>query len=169
MIRKLLIALLVVMILIQFIRPAKNLSNDDTYALSTKYHVPDSVQRILQVACNDCHSNRTQYPWYAEIQPVAWWLNHHVTDGKRHLNYSEFASSNLARQNHKFEETIEEVKEHGMPLPSYTWFGLHGKADLTDDQRKMLIDWAQAQMDTLKAHYPPDSLIMKRRQPPTGL
>ena len=74
----------------------------------------------------------------------------------------------MAIQNHKFEEIAETVKEGEMPLPSYTWLGLHSNANLTDAQRKTLVAWAQAQMDTLKAHYPPDSLILKRRQPPPG-
>ena len=164
--KKLVIVLVSILIIIQFFRPAKNLSNDLTYDVSTKYMVPDSVQKILKVACNDCHSNRTEYPWYAEVQPIAWWLNYHVNDGKGHLNYSNFTSRPIAVQNHKFEETIEMVKEGEMPLASYTWLGLHSNAKLTDEQRDMIVSWAEAQMDTLKAQYPPDSLILKRRTPP---
>jgi len=163
--KKIAIALVSVFIIIQFFRPAKNLSNDLTYDVSTKYLIPDSVQVILKVACNDCHSNVTEYPWYAEIQPIAWFLNDHINDGKRHLNYSNFTSRPVAHQNHKFEEMIEMVKEREMPLPSYTWLGLHLEANLTDEQRELLVSWAEAQMDTLKAQYPPDSLVMKRKQP----
>ncbi len=164
--KKIVIALVAILITIQFFRPTKNLSNDLTYDVSTKYMIPDSVQKILKVACNDCHSNRTEYPWYAEVQPIAWWLNYHVNDGKRHLNFSNFTSRPIAVQNHKFEETIEMVKESEMPLASYTWLGLHSNAKLTDEQREMLVSWAEAQMDTLKAQYPPDSLVMKRKTPP---
>ena len=70
----------------------------------------------------------------------------------------------IAFQNHKLEETVEMVEELEMPLPSYTYLGLHSEAKLTDDQRKIIIDWANAQMDTLKANYPADSLIMPRRR-----
>lgn len=157
------------LVFIQFIRPEQNLSNDRTYDISTKYNVPSEVKTILDGACNDCHSNKTNYPWYASIQPVAWWLNHHVTDGKRHLNYSTYTKRPIAWQNHKFEETIEMVKEGEMPLESYTWLGLHPEAKLTDQQRQTLVAWAQAQMDTLKANYPADSLIMRRPSgPPPG-
>lgn len=164
--KKILIGLGLILVVIQFFRPEKNLSDDQRFDISTKYMIPDSVQAILKVACNDCHSNRTEYPWYAEIQPVAWWLNYHVTDGKRHINYSDFTSRPIAVQNHKFEETIEMVKEGEMPLASYTWLGLHAGAKLTDTQRQLIISWAEAQMDSLKAQYPPDSLVLKRRQPP---
>ena len=164
MIKKILIGLLVVFVAIQFIRPEKNVSNDETYGIATKYDVPAEVNEILTISCNDCHSNLTTYPWYANVQPVAWWLDHHVTDGKKHLNFSDFTKMPIAFQNHKLEETVEMVEELEMPLPSYTYLGLHSEAKLTDDQRKMVIDWANAQMDTLKANYPADSLVMPRRR-----
>jgi len=160
---KILLALAAILILIQFFRPAKNLSDVRTHDISTKYLLPDSVTAILKVACNNCHSNRTEYPWYAEVQPIAWWLNYHVTDGKGHLNFSSFTSRPIAVQNHKFEETMEMVKEGEMPLPSYTWLGLHPEAKLTTQQRQLLVNWAQTQMDSLKVQYPPDSLVLKRR------
>lgn len=163
MLKKLLIGLLVAFVLIQFIKPEKNISGDNTYHVSTKYTVPEDVDKILKVACNDCHTNKTEYPWYANIQPVAWWLDHHVVDGKKHYNLSTFTKLPIAVQNHKFEETIEMVDEKEMPLPSYTNFGLHKEANLTDEQRQTLINWAKAQMDTLKANYPADSLKMKPR------
>ncbi len=167
MTKKVLLGLGIVLILIQFIHPEKNLSDDRTYDISTKYQLPSDVQHLLQVACNDCHSNKTEYPWYNNIQPVAWMLNHHVVDGKRHLNFSTFTKLPIAVQNHKLEETIEMVKEKEMPLESYTFFGLHKEANLTEAQRTLIIDWANAQMDSLKAKYPADSLKMKRRTPPT--
>lgn len=160
---KLLIAVVVVLVVIQFFKPEKNVSGENKNDVSTKYAMSDSVKSILAVACNDCHSNRTEYPWYSNIQPVAWWLNNHVQEGKRELNFSEFASYKLARQNHKFEETIEMLDEGEMPLSSYTWFGLHPQAKLSEQEKNTLKHWARTQMDTLKAQYPPDSLTMKRR------
>jgi heme-binding protein len=165
MLKKILIGLGIVLIVIQFIRPDKNESNDLTYAVSTKYSVPEAVNDILQVSCNDCHSNKTVYPWYANVQPVAWWLNHHINDGKRHLNFSDFSNAPIAIQNHKFEEVIEMIEEHEMPLPSYTNLGLHAEANLNADQREIIMDWAKAQMTYLKDNYPADSLVMPKRRP----
>ena len=163
--KKLLIGFTVVIVILQFIRPERNLSGENAKDLTNQYTVPEEVSDILAVACKDCHSNKTVYPWYANIQPVGWWLNQHITEGKGHLNFSTFLSRNIAYQNHKFEEIIEMVEEAEMPLPSYTNFGLHPEANLTDDQRQILIRWAKTQMDTLKAQYPPDSLIIRRQQP----
>jgi hypothetical protein len=165
MLKKILIALVILLVVIQFFRPEKNTSNDMTYDITTKYEVPDHVNQILKVSCYDCHSNKTEYPWYANVQPVAWWLDGHVTDGKRHLNFSEFTKRPIAIQNHKLEETIEMVDEKEMPLESYTYLGLHSEANLTDDQREAIIDWAKGQMAYLKTNYPADSLVMPKREP----
>lgn len=166
--KKILFGILALLVIIQFIRPEKNESGENSMDMRNKYPVSQEVEGILSAACNDCHSNKTVYPWYSNIQPVGWWLSNHVNEGKRELNFSTFLSRPLAVQNHKFDEIIEMVDEKEMPLPAYTYFGLHADANLTDDQRKIITSWAKAQMDTLKAQYPPDSLIMKRRTPPPG-
>ena len=168
MVKKILLALLALLVIIQFFRPERNLSGDDTYGIETKYNVPEDVKTIMKGACNDCHSNDTRYPWYANVQPVAWWLANHVNDGKRHINYSSFTNRPIAYQNHKLEETAEMLEKEEMPLKSYTYLGLHPEANLSDAQRQTLIDWAHDQMDLLKAQYPPDSLEMKRRNRPPG-
>ncbi len=163
MIKKILIALAIVLVLIQFIRPAKNSAGGVANSMPNRYNVPPEVNSILKSACLDCHSNVTRYPWYAEIQPAAWWLANHVKEGKEKLNFSEFTNRRIAYQHHKFEEIAEMVKEKEMPLPSYTWFGLHPDAKLTDAERETLIIWAQSQMAMIAAKYPADSLVMKRR------
>ncbi len=164
--KKILLGLLAIFVIIQFIRPEKNQSDDQLNAVAKKYEVPENVEAILKVACYDCHSNNTRYPWYANIQPSAWWLADHVKDGKRHLNFSDFVTRPIAVQNHKFEEIAEEVEKKGMPLSEFTYLGMHPEAKLTDEQRQTIINWAKAQMDTLKAQYPADSLVLKRNGPP---
>jgi hypothetical protein len=123
--------------------------------------VPSKVHAILEKACNDCHSNNTRYPWYAELQPVSWWLSNHVEEGKSELNFSEIGSYAIGKQYHKFEEAIDQVKEGEMPLSSYTI--LHSDARLSDEEKKALIDWFDAVRDTIKARYPADSLLRMKR------
>src|SRR5438477_13054363 len=110
--KKVLIALLAIFVLIQFIRPAKNKSDKTSENdISTKYKVPGDVSKILKASCYDCHGNNTVYPWYAEIQPVAWWLNDHITEGKKELNFSEFTSYPIRRQHKKLEEINDQIKK----------------------------------------------------------
>lgn len=139
--RKILIGLLVILVVIQFIRPAKNQSSElSANDISRAYTVPDDVQIVVKKACADCHSNNTVYPWYNNLQPVGWWLAKHVNDGKKELNFSEFASYSPKKQHHKLEELIEMVKEEEMPLPSYTW--IHKNAILTLEEKLAISTWA---------------------------
>lgn len=160
---KIIVGLIVVLIAIQFVPTEKNLSNDNTYAIETKYEVPADVKVLLENACNDCHSNKSTYPWYSSVQPVGFWLDHHVNDGKKHLNFAAFTKMPIAVQNHKLEEVVEQVEEGEMPMPSYTYFGLHSNAKLSEADRSKIINWAKSQMAMLKATYPADSLKMKPR------
>jgi hypothetical protein len=153
--------LLLAFIVIQFIRPAKNkaegMSNND---ISKIYAIPADVQSILKTSCYDCHSNNTIYPWYAQIQPAGWWLADHIKEGKKELNFSEFASYRIGRQYRKLEEINKEVKENEMPLESYLW--IHKNAKLSDGQKLTLANWVTAIRDTIKANYPADSLVRKK-------
>ncbi|MFA6469671.1 MAG: heme-binding domain-containing protein [Bacteroidota bacterium] len=142
-------------------RPAKNISNDQSKHLSTVFAIPESVDSILTVACYDCHSNNTRYPWYAEFQPVGQWLDGHIRLGKKELNFSEFASYRPRKQYHKLEEIEEMVKDNLMPLSDYTI--MHHDARLSDNQKSLLIAWTKTIQDSLKLIHHPDSLKVQKR------
>lgn len=153
--------LLITFIAIQFIRPAKNKAEVPTKNdISTLYPVPENVQTVLKTSCYDCHSNNTYYPWYAKIQPVAWWMDDHVIEGKKHLNFSEFTTYSLRRQYHKLEEVDEMVRKGEMPHYKYLW--MHKNAKINEDQKATIYTWVNATMDSMKAKYPIDSLIKKK-------
>lgn len=143
MAKKILIVVVVLLIVIQFIHFAKNTSTaDEPNNINKEYPVPANVELTLQKACYDCHSNNTRYPWYNNVQPVAWWLNRHITEGKRHLNFSEFTSLPAKKQAHKMKEVAEQVEKGEMPLGSYTW--IHKDAILSKAAKDSLIAWAKA-------------------------
>lgn len=161
MIKKILLVLLAGLIIIQFIHPKKNKAEGaQPNYIGNNYVIPSDVKTILAKACNDCHSNNTTYPWYTKLQPVDWWLNSHVVDGKKHLNLDEYTNKRLRFQYHKLEEIAEQVKSGEMPLDSYTW--THKDAILTEAEKTALINWADNMRDTLKSKYPMDSLVRKK-------
>ena len=148
-----LIVLLIALVVIQFIHPAKNIGPvGSPIDIAVLYPMPDSVQRIMEKACNDCHSNNTRYPWYNNLQPVAWWLNHHVEEGKKELNFSEFGKRTLVKQAKKLKKLAKEVQTGGMPLDSYTW--IHKDAILTEQEKNILIDWATNLSNQISAKAP---------------
>ena len=135
----------------QLIRPAKNLSPDGPGPadLAGLHPPPAAVKAVLERACYDCHSNHTRYPWYADIQPVGWWLASHVKEGKSHLNFSTFGAYPAQRQLRKLDELIEEVEAGEMPLASYKL--THPDARLSPDEIRALTDWARAVRGRLPA------------------
>ncbi len=161
--KKVLPALLVILVIIQFFHPKKNSSTTGALLVNDigkKYTVPDNIHQILQTSCYDCHSNNTVYPWYSKIQPVAWWLNNHIIEGKKEINFSEFATYRIGRQYKKLEEIMDQVKEDEMPLSSYTI--IHKNAILSPEKKLALRNWATVLRDSIKSNNPTDSLISKR-------
>lgn len=142
LVKKIGLILLIVFVIAQFFGPEKN--EGDLVSINAFYaetNPPAEVKQILEVACNDCHSDVTKYPWYNNITPVNYWLASHVNDGKKHFNISNWEGNSVKRKDHKFEELIEMVEAKEMPLNSYTWS--HSEAKLTEAQIKSVIDWAK--------------------------
>jgi hypothetical protein len=99
MLRKFFLLLLIAFIIIQFFHPKPNkASGEQPNYIGKVYAIPQDVKVILGKACNDCHSNNTRYPWYSNIQPADWWLDNHVKNGKKHLNYDDYTNRSLRYQ-----------------------------------------------------------------------
>jgi Haem-binding domain len=149
--------LLIVFVILQFFRSKKNISDAANANDITKtYVVPTNVMASLQTSCYDCHSNNTKYPWYNNIQPVAWWLADHIDEGKKEINFNEFAAYSPRRQYRKFKEINTQLEEDEMPLKSYII--IHGDAKLSKEQKVGIYNWTNAMMDSMKVRYPIDSL-----------
>lgn len=104
--------------------------------------VPPDIQLIIGRSCNDCHSNKTIYPWYASIQPSGWFLRDHIDHGRDELNMSKFNTYENKKKKRKLEEICDEVDVGAMPLPSYLW--LHGDAVVSETEKKALCDWTKS-------------------------
>jgi len=104
--------------------------------------VPPEVTTILGRACQDCHSNRTVWPWYSRVAPVSWFLAYHVNEGRGELNFSEWGRYAARRKDRKLKEMCEQVTKGEMPLLSYT-LG-HPQAKLSDQDKRRVCQWTDA-------------------------
>ncbi|HVW15252.1 MAG TPA: heme-binding domain-containing protein [Mucilaginibacter sp.] len=148
LIKKIVLGLLVILVAIQFIRPGKNISAGPfVNSIDKHYPVPKDVQAILKRSCYDCHSNNTYYPWYNNIQPVAWLLAHDVNEGKEDLNFDEFSNYSSSQKREKFDKLTDEVKDGEMPMSIYTV--IHRDAVLSEAEKQSLITWANGLKGTL--------------------
>lgn len=146
-IKKILVSLLIALVLIQFYRPEKNDAEYRDISVFLADTKPNKeVNAILENNCYDCHSNKTNYPWYSKIAPISFWLNDHIKDGNKHFNVSKWESYSIKKRDHKLDELIEEVEEGEMPLESYTL--LHGS--ITELEKEALIAWAKKVRENYK-------------------
>lgn len=134
------VVMLVVLVGIQWIPTNLNQGTSNTAKnFETIYSPPAQVRTLLRTACYDCHSDHTDYPWYNKVQPVAMFLENHIEQGKKELNFSEFGSYSPRRRKSKLKSMASQVEEGEMPLTSYTL--IHRSADLSDQERKAIVTW----------------------------
>src|ERR1700752_5055143 len=96
------IILIVVFIGIQFVRPARtNPPTDESQTIYARMQVPTEVKTIIDRSCRDCHSHKTEWPWYTQVTPVSWWIVDHVDTGRKDLNLSEWGKLPQDRQDRK--------------------------------------------------------------------
>lgn len=132
--------LLFVLVGIQLIRPDLDSKKiPQQVSIQKLFKVPDSVQVILKKSCYDCHSNQTKYPWYVHVQPIGWFLVHHVHEGKAELNFSEFGTYTPRKQKSKWFAIQNSIYDGTMPLKSYQL--IHRKAILSPKEKKTLLNW----------------------------
>lgn len=116
--------------------------------LEAAINVPADVSQILARSCNDCHSHKTIYPWYSQVQPAAWLLQDHIYHGRQDLNFSKFNTYDRKKQARKLDEICEQIENASMPKASYLW--IHGDAVLSDSDGKLLCDWANAEKSRIQ-------------------
>lgn len=120
----------ILVVLIQFVPYGRDHANPPITA-EPNWDSP-RTRELAVVACFDCHSNETRYPWYSNIAPMSWLLQRDVDEGRAELNFSEFDREQEA------DDAAETVQEGEMPPRSYTLF--HPDARLSDLERRRLIE-----------------------------
>lgn len=131
----------VCLLLVQFYQPARNKDNGQVLVVNFKkvYTIPNNIATILQNSCYDCHSNNTNYRWYDYIQPARTIVEHHISNAKKDLNFSEWGNYSSRKQQTKLDRIIKQIKANEMPLASYTL--IHKDAVLSAPQKEMIINW----------------------------
>lgn len=134
MLKKILIALAIIVVGIQFI--TVNRSNPP---VTGKIDAPSNVLSILKASCFDCHSNETEWPWYSYVAPVSFLVSADVEDGRKRVNFSEWDKYDDEKRAKKLDAIIEEVEEGEMPLSKYTL--MHPDAKMDQAKIRVLKDW----------------------------
>jgi hypothetical protein len=134
----LLLLVLLCLIGIQFIRPRL-----DTAAAMTDLMVPTDVKQIIERACYDCHSNKTNLAWFDQLAPAYWLVRAHILEGRQALNFSEWDKLSKDQQKGILYESVNQVLFKEMPLKQYLL--LHPGSEITDKDIAVLKNY----LDTL--------------------
>jgi len=97
------------------------------------------TRELTRRACFDCHSNETTWPWYSNIAPMSWLVQHNADEGRRILNFSTWKQGGAGRE---AGESLEAVAEGFMPPADYLL--AHPNARLSQDEKKALLDGLRA-------------------------
>ncbi len=138
------LVLAIVFIAAQFYRPDRTTApivQAETLEAATA--VPENVARVLKRGCNDCHTNQTNYPWYSNVTPVNWLLASHIDEGRRKMNFSIWNTYDVKRKARKLDQICDQITGGEMPHFQYLW--MHADAKLSDDDKRLLCDWEQAE------------------------
>jgi hypothetical protein len=134
------ITLLSALLLLQFFQINK--SNPQVKAdedFLTIHKTEAATAKLIKDACYDCHSYESKYPWYTYVVPLSWWINNHIVNGRKEMNFSIWATYSAKKADHKLVESAEMLTEKKMPLKSYVL--AHSEAKLSAEQIKLLSDY----------------------------
>jgi hypothetical protein len=124
-------------------------SSESQKALLTGARIDSHAREVLERCCRDCHSEATRYPWYSYVAPVSWWIQRDVSQGRLHLNLSNWEGYSSIRKQRSLSEIANQVKDREMPLREYVW--LHPSAKLSPLDVDAVFLWTQAERARLIA------------------
>jgi hypothetical protein len=125
------------LLLAQLFRPAReNPTSDPGASFEALVNPPGEVWASLQRACNDCHSNHTEWPWYSNVAPVSWLVARDVRVARSRLNLSEWIQYGPRMSQSRISDMCEEVATGGMPPWYFT--AIHPQAQPSLGERTSL-------------------------------
>lgn len=137
MIKRIALIALLLLAVGQFFQPDRSVpASEPTTDLLVMTDAPADIRALVQGACYDCHSYNTTYPFYAHITPINWWLQDHINDGRKHMNFSRWDTYATNKHASELGEVIEEGE---MPPGNYAL--IHSHAKLTPAQQAQLTAW----------------------------
>jgi Haem-binding domain len=104
--------------------------------------------QVLVRACGNCHSNRTDWPWYSRVPPVSWWIAQHVREGRERLDFSKWDTYSQRQRQDKLESICGLIATGRMPPWQYTT--MHPEARLGEKDKKAVCAWIEEEAAATK-------------------
>jgi hypothetical protein len=115
-----LLALAVLLIAAQFIRPGRvNPPSAPADAFEVVANPPPEARAVVDRACADCHSNHTTWPWYSKVAPASWLVVSDVNEARENLNFSEWGRMSPEKRLKALGDICREANSGDMPVWQY--------------------------------------------------
>ncbi len=130
----------------QLVRPDRtNPAIDHSRTIEAHGETPRELAAVLDRACNDCHSNRTRWPAYAQIAPLSWVMARAVTEGRHAVNFSEWSSYSPEQQRTLLDVSCQDASTGQMP--GRPWTMLHPEAKLLPHDIEVICAASRSERD----------------------
>lgn len=128
---------------IQFFRVQMNTSEEPAVHDLLRVHpnMPADLQQTFRSSCYDCHSNNTNYPWYAYVAPFSWVIDQHIRNGKHEANFNDYDTLSKPQKIGLLDEICEVVSDSSMPPSNYLM--LHPEAVLGEEDIVAICEWTE--------------------------
>jgi Haem-binding domain len=114
--------------------------------------VPSAVMGIVSRSCQNCHSEKTEWPVYSLVAPMSWMVEKDVRDARSHMNLSRWNDYDSDQRQQILSELGSLVRNKQMPPRRYLL--LHPEARLSDSDSDQLYQWTRSERKRLKAQRP---------------
>ena len=111
--------------------------------------VDSETVQIMQRSCQNCHSEKTDWPWYSYVAPVAWLVESDVHKARSHMNLSSWDQYSLEEKQDHLAELAAAVRSRQMPPPRYTL--MHPNAKLSQPELERIYQWARGERRRLRS------------------
>jgi hypothetical protein len=102
----------------QLVRPERaNPATDLSRTIQAHVGTASGLVAVLDRACSDCHSNATVWPWYTQIAPASWLMAYGVKEGRKAVNFSEWAAYSPEQQRMLLAVSCDDATSGKMPGP----------------------------------------------------
>ena len=110
--------------------------------------IDPEILALVQRACQNCHSENTEWPWYSHVAPVSWLLARDVQQARSHMNLSQWQDYSTDDRLALLSAIGSAARNHVMPPQRYLY--LHPEARLSDPERQQLYRWTRTERSRLK-------------------
>jgi hypothetical protein len=102
----------------QLVRPERaSPPTDVSRTIQARVGTASGLAPVLDRSCRDCHSNATVWPWYTQIAPASWLMAYGVAEGRKAVNFSEWAAYSPDQQRLLLVASCDDATSGKMPGP----------------------------------------------------